>query len=126
MWGEACVAHVTALTSYSSVSPLSASGWYASCITSKITSATFALKTNWAEDEQSRFQMTRRLTGTPTAKYPRRTIEGGTQGEAVERHKLARLRAAIDAGIRSPDDPNFSFAKLRAKIAAEGHKRPKS
>ena len=47
------------------------------------------------------------------------------QREAVEQRKLTWLRAAIDAGDRSPDVPDFSFAKLRAKLAAEGRKRVK-
>jgi hypothetical protein len=41
----------------------------------------------------------------------------------VEERKLARLRKAIEAGDRSPDVPDFSFAKLRTKIAGEGRKR---
>ena len=47
------------------------------------------------------------------------------QREAVEQRKPAWLRAAIDAGDRSPDVPDFRFAKLRAKLAAEGRKRVK-
>jgi len=43
----------------------------------------------------------------------------------VEQRKLANLRAAIVAADRSPDVPDFSFAKLRAKLAAEGRKRAK-
>lgn len=55
----------------------------------------------------------------------RASTKAGRPRESVESRKLAWLRAAIDAGDRSPDDPHFSFDRLRASLAAEGRKRRK-
>lgn len=44
-------------------------------------------------------------------------------GTAADEKALERLRAAIQKGIDSPDDPDFSFEKLRATLDAQDRKR---
>ena len=60
------------------------------------------------------------------AKVPPGTIRGDNKvwgcevGEhervATEKRKFARLQAAIHEGINGPDDPDFSFDRLRASL----------
>ncbi|HJQ57449.1 MAG TPA: type II toxin-antitoxin system ParD family antitoxin [Vineibacter sp.] len=68
------------------------------------------------------------------ATYQQDPLEGRTRASlpltkaqqrraAVEERKLVRLRAAIQAGIDSPDDPDFSFDKLRASLARPRRRR---
>lgn len=42
---------------------------------------------------------------------------------ATDERALERLRAEIQKGIDSPDDPDFSFDKLRATLDAEDRER---
>jgi hypothetical protein len=61
------------------------------------------------------------------AKFPAGAIRGGNTGggcedgerkrAAIEKRKFARLQAAIHQGIDGPDDPDFSFDKLRASLS---------
>jgi antitoxin ParD1/3/4 len=53
------------------------------------------------------------------------TTKVSRQRQSAEQRKLAWLRAAIDEADRAPDAEDFSFAKPRAQIAAEGRKRTK-
>lgn len=47
-----------------------------------------------------------------------------TMTKADER-KLARLRAEIQKGIAAPDDPDFSFDKLRASLGRKRRSKAK-
>lgn len=58
------------------------------------------------------------------AERPRKaTGKGAAARAATDARALERLRAAIAKGDASPDDENFSFDKLRAKLDAEDRKR---
>jgi Arc/MetJ-type ribon-helix-helix transcriptional regulator len=58
------------------------------------------------------------------AERPQRaTGKGAAARAAAEARALERLRSAIAKGDASPDDEDFSFDKLRAKLDAEDRKR---
>lgn len=57
------------------------------------------------------------------AKSRRATGKNPAARAAADARALERLRAAIAKGDASPDDEDFSFDKLRAKLDAEDRKR---
>ena len=54
------------------------------------------------------------------AKAPRQPTKAERERAAIEKRKFDRLQAAIREGIEGPDDPDFSFDKLRASLRKPG------
>ncbi len=58
-----------------------------------------------------------------SARAPRPLTKAERARAAIEKRKFARLQAAIREGIDGPDDPDFSFDKLRASLRKPGRGR---